>query len=142
MGEPGVEKSRLLYEFRRGLDEAATWIEGHCSAFGRAIPFLPLIDLLKRNFRIEDADSEAAIVKKIDHGVLLLGEDVKPIIPHWPHDGVSTPPGNRRRRPRDTGPVAGAGVSSGRRTREGGVTGRQPSERVAAHDPSAGDFSA
>ena len=80
-GEPGIGKSRLLLEFRRRIGADATWLEGHCMPFARSIAFHPLIDLLKRNFRIEEGDAEATIVKKIQRGVLLLGEDLRPIVP-------------------------------------------------------------
>ena len=65
-GEPGIGKSRLLLEFRRRLAGDATWVEGHCMSFGRSIAFHPLIDLLKRSFRIEEGDGESAIIKKIE----------------------------------------------------------------------------
>src|SRR5215813_2052692 len=53
-GEAGIGKSRLLLEFRRQLaqaGEAVTWLEGRCISFGQSIPFLPLIDQLRENFR-------------------------------------------------------------------------------------------
>jgi len=81
VGEPGIGKSRLLLEFRRCLGEEATWLEGQCLPFGGAIAFHPLIDLLKRNFRIEEGDTELAIVGKIERGVLLLGQDLRSILP-------------------------------------------------------------
>ncbi|MBI3029847.1 MAG: AAA family ATPase [Candidatus Rokubacteria bacterium] len=82
VGEPGIGKSRLLYEFRRHLGAEATWLEGHSISFGQSIAFHPLIDLLKRNFRIEEDDTEAAIVEKIERSVLLLGEDLRPTLPY------------------------------------------------------------
>jgi len=82
VGEAGIGKSRLLLEFRRRLGDAATWLEGHCLSFGRSMAFHPLIDLLKRNFRIEEGDSAKAIVEKIDRNVLRLGEDLQPILPY------------------------------------------------------------
>ena len=48
VGDPGIGKSRLAFEFRRSLGEDVTWLEGHCMSFGRAVAFHPLIDLLKR----------------------------------------------------------------------------------------------
>ncbi len=51
-------------------------------SFGRTIAFHPLIDLLKRNFRIEEDDTEGTIVKKIERAVLRLGEDLRPIVPY------------------------------------------------------------
>jgi class 3 adenylate cyclase/tetratricopeptide (TPR) repeat protein len=82
VGEPGIGKSRLLYEFRGRLGDEATWLEGHSIPFGQSIAFHPLIDLLKRTFRIEEDDAEAAIVEKIERSVLLLGEDLRPTIPY------------------------------------------------------------
>lgn len=81
-GEPGIGKSRLLFEFRRRLGEAATWLEGHCISFGRSIAFYPLIDLLKRNFRIEENESEEVITSKIERGVLFIGEELRPTLPY------------------------------------------------------------
>jgi class 3 adenylate cyclase/tetratricopeptide (TPR) repeat protein/ribosomal protein L40E len=80
VGEPGIGKSRLLLEFHRRLSDEATWLEGRSWSFGRSIPFHPLIDLLKRNFRIEEADTEETIIKKIEANVLRLGEDLRPIL--------------------------------------------------------------
>jgi len=82
VGEPGIGKSRLLLEFRRQLGDQATWLEGRAMSFGRSIAFHPLIDLLKRNFRIEEADTEEAIFRKIEGSVLRLGEDLRPILPY------------------------------------------------------------
>ncbi len=82
VGEAGIGKSRLLYEFRRRLGDEATWLEGRCMSFGQSIAFHPVIDMLKRNFRIEEADTEGTIAKKIERSVLLLGEDLRPILPY------------------------------------------------------------
>jgi class 3 adenylate cyclase/tetratricopeptide (TPR) repeat protein len=81
-GEPGIGKSRLILEFRRRLGDQATWVEGHCRSFGRSIAFQPMVDLLKRTFRIEESDPEATIVRKIDSAVLRLGEDLCPTLPY------------------------------------------------------------
>src|SRR2546425_414503 len=82
VGEPGIGKSRLLYEFRRQVDEQATWLEGRCISFGRSIAFHPVIDMLKRTFRLEEGDAEGTIIKKVERAVLLLGEDLRPILPY------------------------------------------------------------
>jgi class 3 adenylate cyclase/tetratricopeptide (TPR) repeat protein len=75
-GEAGIGKSRLLLEFRRSLAEAgedATWLEGQCVSFGQAIPFLPVVDQLRRNFGIEELDGEPEIIAKIEHGMRRMG---------------------------------------------------------------------
>ncbi len=82
VGEPGIGKSRLLLEFRRRLGDEATWLEGRSMSFGRAMAFHPLIDMLRRNFRIEEGDTEGTIVTKVERGVLRLGEDLRPTLPY------------------------------------------------------------
>ncbi len=76
-GDAGIGKSRLVLEFRRALavaGEAATWLEGRCISFGQSIPFLPLIDQLRENFRIEEFDGEPEIIAKVEHGMRRMGE--------------------------------------------------------------------
>jgi class 3 adenylate cyclase/tetratricopeptide (TPR) repeat protein len=82
VGEPGIGKSRLLLEFHRQLGDEATWCEGHSVSFGWSIAYHPLIDLLRRNFRIEENDLEEAIIDKIERSVLRLGEDLETILPY------------------------------------------------------------
>jgi AAA ATPase domain/Bacterial regulatory protein, Fis family len=49
VGEAGIGKSRLLLEFRRSLrGERFAWFEGHCLSYGSAIPYLPVIAILRR----------------------------------------------------------------------------------------------
>src|SRR5262249_18447339 len=76
-GDAGIGKSRLLLEFRRTLVEGGddvTWLEGQCVSFGQSIPFLPLIDQLRRNFGIEECDGEPEIIAKIEQGMRRMGE--------------------------------------------------------------------
>jgi len=76
-GDAGIGKSRLLLEFHRTLaaqGEEVTWLEGQCVSFGQAIPFLPLVDQLRRNFAIEEFDGEPEIIAKTEHGMRRLGE--------------------------------------------------------------------
>jgi len=82
VGEPGIGKSRLLYEFNRRLGNEADWCEGHSVSFGWSIAYHPLIDLIKRNFCIEENDSENVIIEKIERKILRLGEDLKSILPY------------------------------------------------------------
>ncbi|PON13778.1 hypothetical protein C2W62_32540 [Candidatus Entotheonella serta] len=44
--------------------------------------FHPIIDLLKRNFGIEEGDSEEVMVEKIKSRVLRLGEALRPMLPY------------------------------------------------------------
>ena len=65
-GEPGIGKSRLLYEFRRSLDgKPITYLEGHCLSYGSATPYLPILDLLRQVCGIADTESQEGIIAKI-----------------------------------------------------------------------------
>jgi predicted ATPase len=81
VGEPGVGKSRLLHEFHRKLGATVTWIEGQALSFGRAMAFHPVIDMLKRVFRIDPGDPDAVIVEKIERAVSRLGDDLGHVLP-------------------------------------------------------------
>jgi len=75
--EAGLGKSRLVLEFRRALVQAGaavTWLEGHCISFGQASPFLPLIELLRENFQIDEFDGEPEIIAKVEQGMRRMGE--------------------------------------------------------------------
>src|SRR5215510_8736893 len=66
VGEPGVGKSRLLYEFRRGLlGQPVTYLEGRCLSYGSTIPYGLLLDLLRDNCGITETDSPEAITAKV-----------------------------------------------------------------------------
>src|SRR5262249_9503493 len=53
VAEPGMGKSRLLYEFRRRIgDERAFILSGSCSADGQQSPFLPFIEVVRGSFRV------------------------------------------------------------------------------------------
>jgi tetratricopeptide (TPR) repeat protein len=81
VGEPGIGKSRLLIELRRRLAGACTWAEGHALAFGASMPFHPVIEMVRRTYRIDDADPEAVIIEKLEPRILRLGEDLRPTLP-------------------------------------------------------------
>ena len=92
-GEAGIGKSRLLLELRRHIGDGADWREGHCLSFGKAMAFHPLVDLLRRQFEIEDSDGEAAIVSKIERGIARTGAEEAPIAPYL-RALLSVDPGN------------------------------------------------
>jgi class 3 adenylate cyclase len=82
VGEAGIGKSRLLYEFRRRLgDEPHILIEGRCASYGRATPFLAIVDSLRRRFGIEDRDDELRAFAKVERGVESFGGDLSWTLP-------------------------------------------------------------
>jgi DNA-binding NtrC family response regulator/predicted ATPase len=62
IGDPGTGKSRLCDEFVRGA-LAQPWLILHTqgTAYGQATPYLPIIDLLKRYFHLDDREDRATI---------------------------------------------------------------------------------
>lgn len=68
-GEAGMGKSRLLLEFRRSLTgQTVTWLEGHCISYGKDISYLPMVEVSKRAFGVEEGDGEARIIDRVDAG--------------------------------------------------------------------------
>src|SRR5262249_44385298 len=56
-GEPGIGKSRLLFEFHRTLDaETVSYVSARSVSYGRDTPLLPIIEMVRRGHGIEDAD--------------------------------------------------------------------------------------
>src|SRR5215510_135826 len=94
MGEAGIGKSRLLLEFQRRLpDKPVTWLTGRCISYGKEMAYLPIIDLLKHNFQVEEGDDDATISAKIEQGMVALGEELQPAIPYIKYL-LSVPPGD------------------------------------------------
>ena len=70
VGEPGIGKSRLVAEFRAQLAPGrVTWVEGRCLSYGTAIPYLLVLDLLRSNCRIGEADPPDMVAEKVRSGL-------------------------------------------------------------------------
>ncbi|MGH7818494.1 MAG: ATP-binding protein, partial [Candidatus Binatia bacterium] len=79
VGEAGIGKSRIIYELRRRLDDRdMTWLEGRCVSFAREIPLLPITDVVKASFGIEETDGEATIIAKIHDGIERMFPEIAP----------------------------------------------------------------
>jgi DNA-binding NtrC family response regulator/tetratricopeptide (TPR) repeat protein len=85
-GEAGIGKSRLLHEFRQSLaGEAVTYLEGQCASYATAIPYAPLVEMLRQNCRLTDADAPETIVDKVRAGVAAVGMDPDSAAPFLLH---------------------------------------------------------
>ena len=65
VGEAGVGKSRLVYEFQRVLGADETFLTGICVPYGQNINFLPVIDLVKASLGIVEGMSEEEVGNRI-----------------------------------------------------------------------------
>jgi class 3 adenylate cyclase/tetratricopeptide (TPR) repeat protein len=65
VGEAGVGKSRLVYEFQKILGADETLLAGICVPYGRNINFLPVIDVVKACFGIVEGMSEEEVGNRI-----------------------------------------------------------------------------
>ncbi len=82
-GEAGIGKSRLLLEFRKSIaDEHVSWLKGSCNSFGKNIPYLPVIEIVKNNLGIEDQDNDSDIINKINNGTQSWEHTVRSTIPY------------------------------------------------------------
>jgi class 3 adenylate cyclase/pimeloyl-ACP methyl ester carboxylesterase len=82
VAEAGVGKSRLYHEFTRS-HRTADWLvlESGSVSYGTATSYLPLIDLLKGYFGIEDRDDTRKIREKVTGKLITLDESLMPFLP-------------------------------------------------------------
>ena len=78
VGEPGVGKSRLYWEFTRSPHTAGCVVLDSASvSYGKATAWGPLIDLLHRYLDIEEADGARRIQEKLAGKLLTLDEALR-----------------------------------------------------------------
>ena len=70
VGEAGIGKSRLVFELRQRLrGEEVTYLRGRCLSYGSAVPYLPLVDILRHAFRITEADGPERVRERVHAGL-------------------------------------------------------------------------
>ncbi len=82
VGEAGVGKSRLVHEFVHS-HHTADWLvlESNSVSYGRATPYLPVIELLRHYFQIGVHDSTRSIREKVTGKILTLDSALQDAIP-------------------------------------------------------------
>jgi len=82
VGEAGVGKSRLFYEFGHS-HHTQGWLrlESASVSYGKATPYFPVIDLLKRYCHIEARDDPRTMRAKVTGQILTLDEALHATIP-------------------------------------------------------------
>ena len=82
VGEPGVGKSRLVWEFSHShRTEGWFVLESGSVSYGKATAYRPIIDLLKAYFQIEDRDDGRKIREKVTGKILTLDKRLEPAMP-------------------------------------------------------------
>jgi class 3 adenylate cyclase len=82
MGEPGLGKSRLFYEFKLLSLTGCLVLEAYSVSHGKATAYLPVIELLKSYFRIESQDDERTRREKVIGKVLELDRSLEDTLPY------------------------------------------------------------
>ncbi len=82
VGEPGVGKSRLFWEFTHS-HRTRGWLilQSGSVSYGKATTYLPIIDLLKAYFQIEQHDDGRKIREKVTGKLLTLDKALEPTLP-------------------------------------------------------------
>jgi tetratricopeptide (TPR) repeat protein len=82
IGEAGVGKSRLFWEFPQS-PHTQGWLvlESRSVSYGKATPFLPVIELLKAYFQIDGRDDGRRIREKVTAHLQTLDKALAPTLP-------------------------------------------------------------
>ena len=82
IGEPGVGKTRLFHEFTHA-SRTHGWLrlESSSASYGKATPYLPIIDLLRAYFQIEDRDNGRRVREKLTGRLFTLEPALGPTVP-------------------------------------------------------------
>ncbi len=81
LGEPGVGKSRLFYEFIRSRRvEGWLVLENTSVSYGKASPWHPIIDMLKGYFKIDEDDDQRRTSEMVAGKLVMLDEAMRPAL--------------------------------------------------------------
>src|SRR5262245_25655551 len=82
IGEPGVGKSRLFYEFVHS-HRTQGWLilQASSVSHGKATSYLPVIDLLKAYFKVHDRETHREIREKVAGKLMTLDRALEPALP-------------------------------------------------------------
>ncbi|PYN26525.1 MAG: guanylate cyclase, partial [Candidatus Rokuibacteriota bacterium] len=74
VGEPGVGKSRLLYEFLHRLDpDGVLELETTCASYGRSMAYRPIVELVRRYLGLPDGITGEEIRSRVGEQLQFLG---------------------------------------------------------------------
>src|SRR5215469_12661000 len=82
MGDPGVGKSRLFFEFKAMAQSGCLVLEAASVSHGKASAYLPVIDLLKSYFKIATEDDNRTRREKVGGKALMLDRNLEDALPY------------------------------------------------------------
>ncbi|WP_432470141.1 adenylate/guanylate cyclase domain-containing protein [Amphritea sp. HPY] len=82
VGEPGVGKSRLFYEYKQRLQQDCMVLETFSVSHGKAFAYLPLIELMKAYLQISPQDDDRRRREKVTGKVLTLDRSLEDGLPY------------------------------------------------------------
>jgi class 3 adenylate cyclase len=86
VGEAGIGKSRLLYEFKRGLEPKKIIIlQGKCQSFGSDTPYLPFLDALRRELNLTEENHPDELLKNAVTNITKIDPSLAQFLPFYLH---------------------------------------------------------
>jgi class 3 adenylate cyclase/tetratricopeptide (TPR) repeat protein len=82
VGDAGVGKSRLLWEFAHsGWNDGWLILASGAVSYGKSVAYLPLTDLLRMYFQIEPHDETHSVQERVARKLLALDRALEPLLP-------------------------------------------------------------
>jgi class 3 adenylate cyclase/predicted ATPase len=82
VAEAGTGKSRLFYEFKRLIPQGCKVLEAYSVSHGKASAWLPVLELLRRYFVIQDTDDTATRREKVRGRLATLDAALSDTLPY------------------------------------------------------------
>jgi predicted ATPase len=83
VGEAGIGKSRLVYEFMQALmQQGSRYTEGSCFTYGEGIAYLPFLAIVRGLCGLTGGETETAATAQLRQHVRTLSLDIKAVMPY------------------------------------------------------------
>src|SRR5215470_9769300 len=83
IADPGVGKSRLVYEFKAGAHAGCLVLEAYSVSHGKASAYLPVLEMLREYFEIGSGDDDRKRRERILGKVLGLDRALEDTLPYF-----------------------------------------------------------
>ena len=86
VGEAGLGKSRLVFEFRHSIDrDQVTVSQGRCQSYGSNVPYLPFLNALKHGLHLVEDDSPLKLEEKAVSNILDIDQKLEQFLAIYLH---------------------------------------------------------